>query len=105
MDHWKRVLPSTVLEVDYENVVADLEGNARKLVGFCGLEWDARCLAFHETKRVVRTASMTQVREPVYSRSVGRWRNYQEFLGPVAELQCDRATMPTQGGENSGSAK
>ncbi len=86
MEHWRRALPVPMLEIDYEEVVADLEGSARKLVAWCGLEWDAACLAFHETKRVVRTASMTQVREPLYARSVGRWQRYREALGPLLQL-------------------
>jgi hypothetical protein len=59
-----------VLEVDYEETVADLEGVARRLVDWCGLEWEPGCLAFHEGKRPVRTASVSQVRQPIYTRSV-----------------------------------
>jgi tetratricopeptide (TPR) repeat protein len=86
MVHWRRVLPSPMLEIDYEDVVGDLEGSARRLVAWCGLEWDGACLAFHQTKRVVRTASMTQVREPVYRRSLQRWKHYQEALGPLLDV-------------------
>jgi hypothetical protein len=86
MEHWRRVLPLPMLEVDYEEVVADLEPAARKLVAWCGLEWDPACLAFHRTKRIVRTPSMTQVREPLYARSVGRWRHYRDVLGPLLRL-------------------
>jgi hypothetical protein len=86
MEHWRRALPLPMLEIDYEEIVADLEGSARKLVAWCGLEWDPACLAFHRTKRVVRTASMTQVREPLYARSVGRWKHYREVLGPLLQL-------------------
>jgi hypothetical protein len=85
MEHWRRVLPVPLLEVDYEETVADLEVVARRLVAFCGLEWDPSCLEFHKGKRPVRTASVTQVREPVYQRSVGRWKNYREALAPVLE--------------------
>ncbi len=71
----------------YEEVVADLEGHARRIVAHCGLEWDARCLDFHKTARPVRTASASQVRQPIYNSSVGRWRAYEAFLGPLlAEL-------------------
>jgi Flp pilus assembly protein TadD len=91
MEHWRRVLPLPMLEVDYEELVTDTEAVARRMVQFCGLEWDPACLASHETRRVVRTASKVQVREPVYQRSVGRWRRYEPFLGslfaPLAELQ------------------
>jgi tetratricopeptide (TPR) repeat protein len=83
MEHWRRVLPVSVLEVDYEETVTDLEGVARRLVGWCGLEWEPDCLAFHETRRPVRTASVTQVRQPIYQRSVARWKNYENALGPL----------------------
>jgi hypothetical protein len=82
-DHWRTVLPVPVLEVSYEDTVADLEGVARRLVAFCGLEWEPACLAFHESKRPVRTASVTQVRQPVYTRSVARWKHYEAALGPL----------------------
>ncbi|MCE9563685.1 MAG: tetratricopeptide repeat protein [Planctomycetes bacterium] len=86
MEHWRRVLPVPLLEIDYEAIVADLEGSARRLVSWCGVEWDPVCLSFHDTKRVVRTASMTQVRKPIYQRSVGRWRHYQQWIGPLIGL-------------------
>jgi hypothetical protein len=79
-DHWRRVLPVPLLEVDYEETVADLAGVARRLVSWCGLEWEPACLAFHEGKRPVRTASVTQVRQPIYARSVGRWKHYEPAL-------------------------
>jgi tetratricopeptide (TPR) repeat protein len=81
MGHWRHVLPARVLEVDYEETVADLEGVARRLVGWCGLDWEPACLAFHEGKRPIRTASITQVRQPLYQRSVGRWKHYERALG------------------------
>jgi tetratricopeptide (TPR) repeat protein len=83
MAHWRQVLPVPIVEVTYENVVADLEIEARRLVAACGLEWEPACLAFHQTRRAVLTASDTQVRQPIYSRSVGRWRNYADALGPL----------------------
>jgi hypothetical protein len=83
MEHWGRVLPVPVLEVDYEETVADLEAVARRLVTWCGLEWEAGCLAFHQTRRPVRTASVTQVRRPIYNRSVARWKNYEPALGTL----------------------
>jgi hypothetical protein len=82
-NYWKDVLPVGVLDINYEDTVADLEGVARRLVAWCGLEWEPGCLAFHETKRPVRTASVTQVRQPVYTRSVARWKHYEEALGPL----------------------
>jgi len=83
MDHWRAVLPVPVLEVGYEETVEDLEGVARRMIDFIGLDWDPACLAFHESKRTVRTASLSQVRQPVYKKSVERWRNYE---APLAEL-------------------
>jgi hypothetical protein len=84
MAHWREVLPGgRILEVRYEDVVADLEGQARRIIAHCGLDWDPRCLAFHETARPVRTASATQVRQPIYTSAVGRARVYEQFLGPL----------------------
>lgn len=84
MDQWRKVLPpGAFLDIQYEDIVADQEGQARRLLEFCGLEWDAACLDFHKTKRQVRTASVTQVRQPIYSTSVERWRSYEKFLGPL----------------------
>jgi tetratricopeptide (TPR) repeat protein len=83
MEHWRRVLPVPLVEVDYEETVADLEGVARRLVAACGLGWEPACLAFHQTRRPVRTASVTQVRQPIYRRSVGRWRHYESALAPL----------------------
>jgi tetratricopeptide (TPR) repeat protein len=80
MAHWRRVLPVRLLEVHYEETVADLEGVARRLLDWCGLDWEPACLAFHEGKRPIRTASITQVRQPLYQRSVGRWKHYQQDL-------------------------
>jgi tetratricopeptide (TPR) repeat protein len=83
MEHWRRVLPVPLLEVSYEATVADLEGVARRLVDWCGLGWEPACLAFHEGKRPVRTASVSQVRQPIYKRSVARWKHYEKALGPL----------------------
>lgn len=83
MAHWRRVLPFPILEIQYETLVANLESESRRLIEFLGLEWDPACLAFHKTERAVLTASLWQVRQPVYSSSVGRWRNYRRHLGPL----------------------
>jgi tetratricopeptide (TPR) repeat protein len=86
MDHWRSVLPSErMLEVQYEDLVEDLEGQARRLVAHCGVEWDKRCLAFHETKRPVHTASLVQVRKSIYASSVGRSRLYGSRLKPLID--------------------
>lgn len=83
MAHWRKVLPPMMLDVDYEDIVADPETLARKIVGFAGLEWDPACLDFHRAKGVVRTASKWQVRKPIYASSVGRWQAFRPFLGPL----------------------
>ena len=86
MAHWRQVLPKeTLLEVRYEDVVADLEAQARAIVSHVGLDWDPACLDFHQTDRPVRTASLMQVRQPIYSTAVGRWRAYEKHLGPLVE--------------------
>jgi Flp pilus assembly protein TadD len=84
MSHWRSVLPAgAMLEVSYEDVVDDLEGQARRLIEFCGLEWDDRCLSFHENGRTVKTASTVQVRQRLYRTSMQRWRPYEAWLGPL----------------------
>jgi tetratricopeptide (TPR) repeat protein len=83
MAHWRRVLPVPLLEVDYEETVADLEGTARRLLAWCGLEWEPACLEFHQARQPVRTASVTQVRQPIYRHAVARWKNYDQALGPL----------------------
>lgn len=86
MDHWRQVLPENVmLEVQYEDLVGDLEGQARRIVAHCGLEWDARCLTFHKTTRQVKTASKTQVRQPLFKSSIGRARAFETDLKPLLE--------------------
>jgi hypothetical protein len=88
MAHWHRALPKErILDVSYEDTVADLEAVARRVVAHCGLPWHPACLDFHRTKRVVRTSSATQVRNPIYASSVGRRHAYGELLAPLlAEL-------------------
>ncbi|HEY1786001.1 MAG TPA: sulfotransferase [Pirellulales bacterium] len=88
MAHWRSVLPAgAMLDVAYEDVVVDLEGQARRLIDYCGLPWDDRCLNFHQTNRPIATASNVQVRRPLYRSSLARWRRYEAFLGPLlAEL-------------------
>ena len=84
MDHWREVLPAgAMLEVQYEDLVNDLPGQARRIVEYCGLKWDERCLEFHKSSRVVVTASLYQVRQPVYKSSVGRAQAYAGHLGPL----------------------
>jgi hypothetical protein len=81
--HWRETRPIEWIEVAYEDLVRDVEGQARRLIEFIGLEWHPACLEFHTNRRVVRTPSLVQVRQPVHSGSVGRWRNYQPFIEPL----------------------
>lgn len=84
MEHWRTVLPADAwYEVDYEKLVEETEDQSRKLIEYCGLEWEPRCLDFHTTQRSVKTASVTQVRQPIYKTSVERWRSYSQYLGPL----------------------
>lgn len=86
MAHWDAVLPSrTVLHVQYEELVGDLEGQARRIVEHCRLPWDEHCLRFYEVGRPVRTASAPQVRQPIYQSAVGRWRVYEPYLKPLLD--------------------
>jgi tetratricopeptide (TPR) repeat protein len=80
MAHWRDVLPLTMLEFRYEDTVAAVEEQARRLIGFLGADWDERCLNFHQNGRAVQTPSRWQVRQPIYSRSVERWRHYESYL-------------------------
>ena len=84
MEHWRRVLPAgAFLDVQYEDIVADQEGQSRRILEYCGLEWNDACLDFHKNKRAVSTASVSQVRQPIYKSSVERWRPYEKFMGPL----------------------
>jgi tetratricopeptide (TPR) repeat protein len=90
--HWRAVLPAgTLLEVPYEELVADPAGWSRKIIEFIGLEWNQRCLKFYETKREVATASSWQVRQKIFTGSVKRWRRYEKFITPLLELQHPEA--------------
>ncbi len=85
MDHWRATLRVPMLEVRYEDVVNDPEGQARRIVAFAGLPWDDRCLKFYENRRAIGTASAEQVRRPVYDTSIGRWKRYERHLGPLID--------------------
>lgn len=80
MAHWRQVLPSPVFESDYELLTADQETQSRKLVEWIGLDWDPQCLSFYDSDRLVRTASITQVRQPIYRSSVQKWKAYEPYL-------------------------
>ncbi len=85
MAHWRGVLGEDLLEIDYEDVVEDLEREARRGLGHLGLDWDAACLSPQESDRPVVTASISQVRQPIYKGSIGRWRRYEAELAPLFE--------------------
>ena len=86
LEHWRQVLPEgLMLDVHYEDLVGDLEGQARRIVAHCGLEWDDACLAYNKTARPVKTASAAQVRQPIYRSSVGRWRPDVDVLKPLLD--------------------
>jgi Flp pilus assembly protein TadD len=85
MRHWRETLPLQLYEVQYEELIADPERVSRELVGFCGLDWDDRCLAFHQNARAVQTASKLQVRRPIYATSVARWKRYEKHLRPLEQ--------------------
>jgi hypothetical protein len=85
MQHWRSALGIPMLTLQYEDVVANLEKFSRQLIEFCGLEWNDTCLDFHRQDRVVQTLSSEQVRKPIYTSSVGRWKNYRLHLGELQE--------------------
>jgi len=90
MAHWRRVLPGPVLESHYEALVTQPAEATRRLLDFCGLEWDEACLDFYRTERCVATASNWQVRQPLYTEAIGRWRHYERHLAPLLELFAGR---------------
>jgi len=85
-NHWRSVLPLRMLTIEYETLVTDLERESRRLIEFLGLDWEAACLEFHKTDRPVVSASGWQVRQPLFTRSIGRWRKYERHLGPLLEV-------------------
>jgi tetratricopeptide (TPR) repeat protein len=106
MAHWRAVLPSGVmLELQYEELVGDLEGQSRRLLEHCALPWTPACLEFYKTERAVHTASLIQVREPVFRSSVGKWRAYGELLRPLLDALGDAVPVPPPpagGGQGEG---
>jgi len=85
MDHWNEVFPGQILEVQYEDVVNDVETQTRRMIDFIGLEWEDSCLQFYSSKRSVHTASVSQVRQPIYSSSIGQYERYGDLLNPLIE--------------------
>ena len=85
MQHWSMVLSLPIFEVRYEDLVVEQVRLTREIVNFCGLAWDARCLKFHVSQRIVSTHSYDQVRQPIYDASVGRWEHYEAYLEPLIQ--------------------
>jgi len=83
MAHWEKVLPGSMYTISYEELIADQQNQTQRLLDFCGLSWDAGCLTFHKTERRVRTASLAQVRQPIYKDSVQLWKRYEKHLEPL----------------------
>jgi hypothetical protein len=92
MRHWDTVLPGRVLRVFHEDVVADLEGNVRRILDFCGLDFEPACLEFHKTSRSIVTASSEQVRQPISRDGLTQWRNYAPWLSPLSDALGDALT-------------
>ena len=95
MDYWKQTLDIPIMDVRYEDVVADQEAMSRKILEFVGLEWDERCLNYHQLARTVRTPSYDQVRKPIYTKSVERWRRYEEHLAPLLQALGLTSSTPS----------
>ena len=89
MAHWRTALPTPVLEVRYEDLIADMEAVSRRMIAFCGLDWDDACLAFHENDRPILTGSHWQARQSIYKSSVGRWRCYEQHLEPLKQALAE----------------
>ncbi len=103
MAHWRAILPpGRMLEMRYEDVVMDIEAQTRKLLTFCGLPWDDACLRFYEASRPVRTASLAQVHQPIYSSSVGRWKRYEKYLDPLKQALAGKQTSRETGAQRGG---
>ncbi len=83
IQHWHKVLPIKILEVRYEDLIMDTEAVSRKVINFCNLAWEQDCLDFHNTKRTVKTASVWQVRQPIYKSSQARWQRYAKHITPL----------------------
>ena len=89
MEHWRTTLTGFVYDLRYEQLLHDQETETRNLLRFCGLEWNSACLDFHRTERPVQTASVVQVRQPIYQSSIGRAARYANHLGPLRDALGD----------------
>jgi hypothetical protein len=89
MQHWDEVLPGRVLRIRHEDVVDDLGGNVRRILDFCGLEFEPACVEFYKTERSVRTASSEQVRQPIFREGLDQWKHYEPWLGELKDALGD----------------
>ena len=85
MRHWHEALPLEIHEVQYEELIADQEAVSRRLIAYCGLAWDDRCLEYYKNKRAVHTASSWQARQPIYNDSIQRWKKYEKHLDELKQ--------------------
>ncbi len=92
MDHWHREFPGRILDVQYEDVVDDLDSHVHRLLDFCELEFEEACLKFHQTKRAVKTSSSEQVRKPIYRSALAYWKNFEQELQPLREILGELVT-------------
>ena len=90
MAHWETVLPGKILRVQHEDLVADLEGQVRRMLDYCELPFEQACVDYHKTERSVRTPSSEQVRQPIFRDSLEAWKNYAPWLGPLTEILANR---------------
>jgi len=94
MTHWETVLPGKILRVQHADVVADLEGSVRRILDFCGLDFEPGCIEFHRTERQVHSASSEQVRQPIYTEGLEQWRHFEPWLGPLKAALGDLGPSP-----------
>ena len=89
MEHWDSVLPGRVMRVWHEDVVADLEGNVRRILDYCGLDFEPGCVEYYKTERSIRTASSEQVRRPIFREGLDHWRHFEPWLSPLRDALGD----------------
>jgi hypothetical protein len=93
MSHWLDVIPGGIHVVKYENLITDTESEVRSLLEFCGLEWQDQCLEFHKNTQASTTASASQIRQKLYSTSIGKWKNYEEQLEPLRKMLAEAGLL------------
>ncbi len=98
MEHWRKILPLRMYEVQYEELVADQERITREMIDFCGLKWDDRCLRFYKNTRPVKTVSRLQVRQPIYTKSVARWKRFEKYLQPLRDALAGTTSAASASG-------